>query len=242
MPDPIFAEPRLAAIYDALDADRSDLTHYVAMVEEFGARRILDVGCGTGSLAVMLAAQGCDVIGVDPAEASLAMARLKTGADRVRWLHGDATTLPPMAVDLVVMTGNVAQVFLDEDDWSATLTGIHGAMRSSGRLVFESRDPDREAWREWTRDTSLRRVDIADVGVVETWVEVLDLEADMVSFRWTYVFESDGVVLSSDSRLRFRSRRALTDSLVRCGFQIEEVREAPDRPGSEFVFVARHTE
>ena len=47
--DPIFAEPRLAAIYDALDADRSDLDHYSAMVEEFGARQVLDVGCGTGS-------------------------------------------------------------------------------------------------------------------------------------------------------------------------------------------------
>jgi hypothetical protein len=31
--DPIFAEPRLAEVYDPLDPDRSDLDPYVAMVE-----------------------------------------------------------------------------------------------------------------------------------------------------------------------------------------------------------------
>ena len=36
MPDPKFALPRLAEIYDYFDDDRSDLVHYLAMVEEFG--------------------------------------------------------------------------------------------------------------------------------------------------------------------------------------------------------------
>lgn len=34
--------------------------------------------------------------GVDPAGGSLAVAHAKPGAERVRWVHGDATTLPPM--------------------------------------------------------------------------------------------------------------------------------------------------
>ena len=42
MPDAVFDDPRLAAIYDALDPDRSDLDAYVAMVDEFGARSVLD--------------------------------------------------------------------------------------------------------------------------------------------------------------------------------------------------------
>jgi SAM-dependent methyltransferase len=242
VPDPIFAEPRLAAVYDALESERSDLAHYVAMVEEFGARQLLDVGCGTGSLAVMLATRGYDVTAVDPAEASLAVARQKPGAERVRWLAGDATTLPPMAVDLAVMTGNVAQVFLTDGEWSATLTGIHAALRRGGRLAFESRDPERDAWRAWTRDQSLRRVEVANVGVVASWVELLDLQAQLVSFRWTYVFEFDGVVLTSDSTLRFRSQPELTASLTQHGFLIDEIREAPDRPGQEFVFLARRAD
>lgn len=239
VPDPIFSEPRLAAIYDALDSDRADLAHYVAMVDEFAAHRVLDIGCGTGSLAILLANRGCEVIAVDPAEASLAVARQKPGGELVQWVSGDATTLPPLVVDLAVMSGNVAQVFVDDAEWSAALTGIRETLDRGGRLVFESRNPDKEAWRDWTREKSLRRSDVPGSGEVMSWVDLLDVQPELVSFRWTYVFESDGAVLTSDSTLRFRSQAALTESLRHSGFTVDEVRDAPDRPGLEFVFVAR---
>jgi ATP-dependent helicase YprA (DUF1998 family) len=38
LPDAVFDDPRLAAIYDALDPDRSDLGPYLDMVEELGIR------------------------------------------------------------------------------------------------------------------------------------------------------------------------------------------------------------
>src|SRR5262245_20186941 len=117
MADAIFEHPRLAAMYDAIDPDRSDLDVYAAIASELGARRVLDVGCGTGTFALMLAGRRLEVIGVDPAGASLAVARGKPGAERVRWIHGDATTLPSLAVDLTTMTGNVAQAIVEESDW-----------------------------------------------------------------------------------------------------------------------------
>jgi SAM-dependent methyltransferase len=115
MPDAIFADPRLAAIYDALEAERNDLETYVRIAEELGARRVLDIGCGTGTFALLLAERGLEVTGVDPAEASLNIARAKADAERVRWIRGDATTLP--ALDLATMTGNVAQAILPPSDW-----------------------------------------------------------------------------------------------------------------------------
>ena len=242
MADAIFEEPRLAEIYDPLDPDRPDLDVYAAMAAEWGAQSVLDVGCGTGTLACLLARRGVQVTGLDPAAASLAVARRKPGADRVRWLHGGVTALsalPELEADLATMTGNVAQVFVTGQEWAATLAAVRQALRPGGRLVFESRDPAQQAWLEWNRDQTYRRVVIPGTGPVQTWTDLTRAEGDLVSFRMTFVFEHDGAVLTSDSTLRFRSRGELADSLASAGLTVEEVRDAPDRPGREFVFVAR---
>jgi hypothetical protein len=56
--DAHFEVPRLAEIYDPLDPDRSDLDAYAPLAGEFGARTVLDIGCGTGTLACLLASPG----------------------------------------------------------------------------------------------------------------------------------------------------------------------------------------
>ncbi|WP_163186227.1 class I SAM-dependent methyltransferase [Cellulosimicrobium sp. SL-1] len=238
MPDALFDDPRLAALYDPLDPDRSDLDAYVAIVDELGARRVLDVGCGTGTFACLLAQRGVEVVGLDPAGASLDIARTKPGAERVRWLHGDATTLPPLQVDLATMTANVAQVFLTDDAWAATLRGVHDALVPGGWLVLETRVPARRAWEGWVREATVTRVEVPDVGPVESWTDLTDVSLPFVSFHDTTVLP-DGTTLHSDSTLRFRERGEVETSLVACGFEVVDVRDAPDRPGREWVFVAR---
>lgn len=243
MSDAIFDDARLAAIYDALDPDRSDLDAYLAMVDEFGSRSVLDLGCGTGVFALMLVGRGIDVIGVDPAGASLDVARAKPGAERVTWVRGDARAIPAgVAVDAVTMTANVAQVFLTDADWLATLAAIHAALRPGGWLIFESRDPERRAWEEWTEDRTRSTTEVPGVGRVTDWVQVTDVDGELVTFESPNVFEADGTVITSRSTLRFRSRAAIEASLAASGFVVDEVRDAPDRPGRELVFVARRAE
>ena len=237
MADAIFEERRLAEIYDPLDPDRRDLDAYVAMAGEFGAMSVLDIGCGTGTLACLLAGRGAEVIAVDPAAASLDVARRKPGADRVRWLCGDASNLPPLRVDLAIMTGNVAQVYVTDREWAATLRAVRQALRPGGRLVFESRDPERRAWLEWNRRRSYRRVVIPGAGPVQTWTDLTEVRGNLVSFRTTFVFDCDGAVLTSDSTLRFRDSDELAASLAAAGLVVDEVRDAQDRPGRELVFV-----
>ena len=66
---------------------------------------------------------------------------------------------------------------------------------------------------------------------VQTWVDLTKVEGNLVSFRTTFAFDGDGAVLTSDSTLRFRSRAELADSLAEAGLVVDEVRDAPDRPG-----------
>lgn len=239
MADECFGHPRLAAIYDPLDPDRHDLDAYVAIAEEFGAHRVLDLGCGTGVLALLLAGRGIEVVGVDPARASVDVARAKPGGERVRWICGDATALPPLRVDLVTMTANVVQQITDPRAWRETLEGARAALRPGGHLVFETRDPARRAWQEWTREHSHSVTDIPGTGSVETWVDLVAVRPPLVTFRWTYRFAADGEVLTSTSTLRFRERAEVERDLTAHGFTVEDVRDAPDRPGKEFVFLAR---
>ena len=136
------------------------------------------------------------------------------------------------------MTGNVAQVFLTDDDWDRTLRGVRAALRPGGYFVFETRRPEFRAWEEWEQDTDPVTVDVPGAGLVERRMESTDVRLPFVSFRYTYRFLVDGVTVTSESTLRFRGRDELESSLSGHGYRVLDVREAPDRPGREFVFVA----
>src|SRR3546814_10383004 len=85
------------------------------------AKSVLDLGCGTGELAVALS-EGCDVVGVDPAPAMIEVARRRPGGDRVTWIEADARDLRlGRRFDLVLLTGHAFQVFLTRDDQAAEL-------------------------------------------------------------------------------------------------------------------------
>jgi 2-polyprenyl-3-methyl-5-hydroxy-6-metoxy-1,4-benzoquinol methylase len=64
----------------------NQLDLYLGLVEKYGARSVLDVGCAQGTLAILLAERGHRVVAVDIREAFLDYAR-------TRWEHGDVRFL-----------------------------------------------------------------------------------------------------------------------------------------------------
>jgi SAM-dependent methyltransferase len=221
----------------------ADTDFYVGLAADLDARTILDLGCGTGLLTRELASDGRLVIGVDPSPAMLAYARRQPGADRVQWVEGDAGALGTPAADLAIMTGNVAQVFLDDAEWATTLRAIHAALRSGGRLAFESRNPDDQAWERWNRESTYERIE-SPHGPMECWLELVSVGDGRVRFEGHNIFTATGEVVVASSELRFRSRAELIDSLIDAGFAVEHVYGDWDRgpvAGTSriMVFIAR---
>lgn len=217
-----YVDPRLVPLYDIENTRGADSDFYIRLAEELDARTILDLGCGTGHLTLELVGEGRQVIGVDPAPAMLEVARRKPGAERVRWIEGDSTALGTPEADLVLMTGNVAQVFLDDAEWAATLRDIHAALRPGGHLAFESRNPDDRAWERWNPEATHDQYD-SPMGPMECWMEVVSVEEGRVQIAGHNIFKATGEVVVACEELRFCSLAELTDSLVNAGFTVEHV-------------------
>jgi SAM-dependent methyltransferase len=231
-----FDHPVVALLYD-LDDDRGDLDVYLELAAATGARSVLDVGCGTGTLALLLAARGIAVTGVDPAGAMLDRARAKPGGSAVTWVHGVLDDAPPLRADLATMTANTAQVFTTDEAWAGVLAGIRARLRPGGRLAFESRVPARRGWETWTREHSYVRLDVPGYGEVESWEDLVEVDLPLVTFRSTNLLP-DGGTVAPVSTLRFRERDEIEATLANAGFVVEQVFDAPSAPGREWVFVA----
>lgn len=112
------------AAYDELNPADDDYRFYAALAASAGVSRAVDLGCGTGTLARMLASGGASVTGVDPDPEMLRAARYRDPEGRVDWRLGYSNVIDPESAEFAVMSGHVAQVFTEDDAWLATLGAV----------------------------------------------------------------------------------------------------------------------
>lgn len=237
MPDSIYTDPRMAALYDAFNLWDEDTEFYLRLAGE-EPKRVLDLGCGTGRLTVALAERGHDVTGLDPAAAMLAAARLRPGGARIRWVEADARDFDlGERFDLAVMTGHAFQVFLEDDDVRNLLRSVACHLTADGCFAFESRNPLAREWEEWTAATSRERVQVDGVGAVEAEWDLTGTEGDRVSFETRYRLIESGQRLVGSSTLRFLPQAAIAGHLARAGF--DRVRWLGDWTGAPFTSSSR---
>jgi len=240
-------DPRLAAVYDAECIGRRDHDFYVALAHTIGAGSVVDIGCGTGVLAVDLAGRGCRVIGVDPSATMLDVARRRPGGSGVEWIHGYAADVPSAEADLAVMTGHVAQYFIDDRIWADLLRDVHRILVEGGRLAFETRNPAVNWAQQWTRERTTATFPHPDGGEFAAWVEMSEVAGPPESYTSVHVGHTvlpDGARVACSERLRFRSAAEILASLDLAGFAVETTwgdwDNSPVTPDSdELIVLAR---
>ena len=137
--------------YDALVgalAPVGDVAFYLACARRFGAKRVLELGAGTGRIALPLAEAGCEVTGVDESAAMLAAARAKVAKTtqqvraRIRFVEAPMQNLPfDDTFDLAVIAARSFQHLVTAADQRATLTGVRERLRDGGHIVVHLFDP-----------------------------------------------------------------------------------------------------
>ena len=208
-----------ADVYDDWYADISDVGATVATLHELaGDGIVLELGIGTGRLAIPLAATGVSVLGVDSSPAMLDRLRAKPGADAVDATLGDMVDgLPDGPFSLVFVAYNTFFNLLTEDRQQACLHAVADRLRPGGAFAIEAFVPDPAhepassvTVRSVLADRVVLSVSTADPAEQRAEGQYIDItEAGGVRLRpWSIRWATPGQVdeMAAQAGLRLESR------------------------------------
>jgi 2-polyprenyl-3-methyl-5-hydroxy-6-metoxy-1,4-benzoquinol methylase len=135
-----------AYIYDLLMKD-APYDKWVSLIKESistyssGAKKVLDVGCGTGEIAIRLARQQLEVTGVDLSEDMLAVAQSKLDEDKVNilFLQQDMRELTGFSepFDVVTICCDSLNYLESSEDVKASFHAVKNLLKDQGLLIFD---------------------------------------------------------------------------------------------------------
>ena len=135
-----------AAGYDRDHASRfAEAPAAVDALASLGGRRVLELGVGTGRLALPLAARGLEVWGVDNSPAMLAQLRNKPGADGIHLVEGDFSDVSVLVegpFDLAFVAFNTLFELPTQEAQVGCFAGVASVLAPTGAFVVEAFVPD----------------------------------------------------------------------------------------------------
>jgi SAM-dependent methyltransferase len=160
---------RISPIYDELYGEKFDTEGAVTFLAELaGEGPALELGVGTGRVAIPLAEQGVKVRGIDASEAMVERMRSKPGGDRITVAIQD---FAQVGVDgsfaLVYVVFNTLFALLTQDDQARCFQSVAERLSPEGVFVIEAFVPDLARF-----DRYQQRVEVGDLSLDRVHLEV----------------------------------------------------------------------
>jgi len=219
MPEDYFGEA-VAARYDESSADMFEpavvdpVVDFLAELAGEGAA--LELGIGTGRIALPLARRGVRVRGIDLSEAMVARLRAKPGAERIGVTIGDfATTRVEGTFRLAYLVFNTIMNLTTQDAQVACFENVAAHLASGGSFVIEvgvpalQRLPPGETVRAFdVRPTHLGfdEYDVASQGLISHHYFVVDGRLEVFSAPFRYVWPSELDLMARLAGMTLRER------------------------------------
>ena len=133
---------RSAPIYDQWHPDAP--AEMIAVLKDLaGAGPVLELGIGTGRIALRLAEQGLEVHGIDASEAMVARLRAKAGGDRIPVTLGNLAEVETDGnYTLIFVVFNTFFCLLSQEDQVRCFANVAKRLQSGGLFLIEAFIPD----------------------------------------------------------------------------------------------------
>jgi SAM-dependent methyltransferase len=219
MPEDHFGE-RVAEGYDESSADMFEpavvdpVVDFLADLAGHGAA--LELGIGTGRIALPLARRGVRVHGIDLSAAMVARLRAKPGADRIGVTIGDfATTTVEGSFSVAYLVFNTIQNLTTQDGQVACFQNVAAHLQPGGCFVIEvgipslQRLPPGETVRAFALTPThlgFDEYDVVSQGLISHHYSVADGELEVFSVPFRYVWPSELDLMARMAGMTLRER------------------------------------
>ena len=219
MPEDHFGEP-VAARYDESSADMFDPAEVEPAVdflaELAGDGAALELGIGTGRIALPLAARGVRVHGIDLSEAMVARLRAKPGGEDIGVTIGDfATTRVDGSFALAYLVFNTIDNLTTQDEQVACFQNVAAHLEPGGCFVIEVGIPELRrlppgetfvAFDVSPTHLGFDEYDVANQGLISHHYSLVDGELEVVAMPVRYVWPAELDLMARLAGMRLRER------------------------------------
>jgi SAM-dependent methyltransferase len=215
-------DDRVAARYDEFSAEMFDpdvVDPAVDLLSQLaGGGRALELGIGTGRIALPLARRGVPVHGIDLSNAMVTRLRAKPGGGDIGVTIGDfATTTVEGSFTLAYLVFNTIMNLTTQEAQVACFRNVAAHLELGGRFVIEvgvpnlQRLPPGETLRAFHVSETrwgIDEFDVANQGLTSHHLRIVDGELDRVSVPFRYVWPSELDLMAELAGMRLQERWA----------------------------------